>query len=190
MNRSSLSHFVSIALAGAALVACSSDFSGAPSEEGVAQTTQGLKKCAPDCEGPADPPAPKNPKPPATTTGTTTPPPPPPPPYTPPTFPIGDLPVLQETDYTFTCNDVNHQISNWTQGPGGTRIWDEANPVCWDITDCHIVMARMVSSSSSSGSPPPQGPICSGYTLVSQSYCSYGLHMSCDPLYGTCRCRP
>lgn len=27
-----------------------------------------------------------------------------------------------------------------------------------------------------------------GYTLVSQSYCSQGLRLSCNPLSGTCRC--
>ncbi len=69
----------------------------------------------------------------------------------------------------FPCNSATQQIA--------PSIEDHNVYACWNITNCHYT-PRIV-----------YGPVCTGYTFVSQSYCSYGLHMSCDPLYGTCRCR-
>lgn len=194
MNATSLriSVSVSLALATSALIACAAPDSSPDPDESTGQATQALRNC-PDGDCPA--PTPKAPKPAPTTTTTA---PPPPPPSDPP--PAGTKfwwnpgsssgTVLSPTDYTFTCNDATHQIAYYAPGPVGQPPVLSAEPLCWVIKDCILVapMAKMVSSSSSGG-PLPSGPICSGYTLVSQSYCSAGLTLRCFPLQGTCSCK-
>jgi len=193
MNATSLriSVSVSLALATSALIACAAPDSSPDPDESTGQATQALRNC-PDGDCPA--PTPKAPKPAPTTTTA----PPPPPPSNPP--PAGTKfwwnpgsssgTVLSPTDYTFTCNDATHQIAYYAPGPVGQPPVPSAEPLCWVIKDCILVapMAKMVSSSSSGG-PLPSGPICSGYTLVSQSYCSAGLTLRCFPLQGTCSCK-
>ncbi len=192
MNATSLriSVSVSLALATSALIACAAPDSSPDPDESTGQATQALRNC-PDGDCPA--PTPKAPKPAPTTTTA-----PPPPPSNPP--PAGTKfwwnpgsssgTVLSPTDYTFTCNDATHQIAYYAPGPVGQPPVLSAEPLCWVIKDCILVapMAKMVSSSSSGG-PLPSGPICSGYTLVSQSYCSAGLTLRCFPLQGTCSCK-
>jgi len=186
MNRSSLCLAVSIALsASAALLACSAPSGSVPSEEEVGQTTEGLRKCKGPCDEPPDPkPGPTPPKPPPTATGN-----PPPPP--PPIFPGagGNGGVLASADSSFSCNDATHQLAYYKVGPNGQPVPSDV-PYCWTVTHCipSLRMARQVSSSSGDPTPVPSGPVCSGFTLVSQSYCSFGLTLRCNPLEYTCTC--
>ena len=190
MNATSLPISVSLALAAAAaLIACAAPDSPPDPDEVTGQATQALRNCP---DGVCEAPPPRDPRPTPTHPAPTTTPPPsnPPPAVTSPIWTPGSSSgnVLVE-DYTFTCNDATHQIAYYAVGPNGQPV-PSAEPLCWAIKDCILVapMARMVSSSSSSGSPPQNGPICSGYTLVSQSYCSSGLTLRCYPLQGTCSC--
>ena len=45
-----------------------------------------------------------------------------------------------------------------------------------------------VAPEAAAAPAPNEVQPANGYTLVSQSYCSQGLRLSCNPLSGTCRC--
>ena len=191
MNRSSLRLVVSAALsASAALLACSAPSDISPAEERVAQTTEALRKCKGPCDEPADPTPAPTPKPRPTATST---PPPPPPPIFPGVGVGGNGGVLAPMDYSFSCNDATHRLVYFTMGPDGKPVPSNV-PECWTVAPVHcaaVPRTAQAVSSSSSGAPPPtpdDGSECTGYTLVSQSFCALGLTMRCNPLQYSCTC--